>query len=151
MFSKPRPMQKSILIISLFVSSLISAQKWETDWSTAAALAKENHQNVVLVFSGSDWCAPCIKLDKNIWQSAEFQNYAKDHWTMLRADFPRKKANQLPEDQKNKNAQLAEKYNKNGYFPLVLVLDPNGNILGQTGFKNISVKEYIALLKSFEG
>lgn len=137
--------------MALFLSSFLSAQKWESNWSDAAALAKEKHQNIVLVFSGSDWCAPCIKLDKSIWQSYEFQDYAKGHWTMLRADFPRKKANQLPEEQKTKNAQLAEKYNKNGYFPLVLVLDASGNILGQTGFKNISVKEYIALLKSFEG
>jgi thioredoxin-related protein len=114
-------------------------------------MAKESNRNIVMVFSGSDWCAPCIKLDKSVWQSQEFQDFAKDHWIMLRADFPRKKANQLPEDQKMKNAQLAEKYNKNGYFPLVLVLDPNGNILGQTGYKNISVKEYMALLKSFEG
>ena len=137
--------------MTLLLSSLMMAQKWESNWSDAAALAEKKHQNVVLVFSGSDWCAPCIKLDKSIWQSSEFQDYAKDHWTMLRVDFPRKKANQLPEEQKNKNALLAEKYNKNGYFPLVLVLDPNGNILGQTGYKNISVKEYIALLKSFEG
>ncbi|MCM4171581.1 thioredoxin family protein [Arenibacter sp. TNZ] len=144
-------MKKWTLIMALLFSGLSTAQKWESDWSTAVAMAKENHQNVLLVFSGSDWCAPCIKLDKSIWQSVEFQEYAKDHWTMLRADFPRKKANQLPDAQKDKNAQLAEKYNKNGYFPLVLVLDSNGNILGQTGFKNISVKEYIALLKSFEG
>ena len=144
-------MKKWTLIMALLISSLISAQKWESDWSAAVAIAKENHRNIVLVFSGSDWCAPCIKLDKSIWQSAEFQNYAKDHWILLRADFPKKKANQLPEGQRNKNAQLAEKYNKNGYFPLVLVLDPNGNILGQTGYKNISVKEYMALLKSFEG
>ena len=144
-------MEKRILIMTLLLSSFLSAQKWESDWTAAAALAKQNHQNVLLVFSGSDWCAPCIRLDKSICQSSEFQDYAKDHWTMLRADFPRKKANQLPEDQKIKNAQLAEKYNKNGYFPLVLLLDPNGNILGQTGFKNISMQEYIALLKSFEG
>ncbi|MCK0144370.1 thioredoxin family protein [Arenibacter sp. F26102] len=144
-------MKKWTLIIALLFFGLSTAQKWESDWTAAAALAKQNHQNVLLVFSGSDWCAPCIKLDKNIWQTSEFQQYAQDHWTMLKADFPRKKANQLPDDQKNRNAQLAEKYNKKGYFPLVLLLDPNGNILGQTGFKNISVKEYIALLKSFEG
>lgn len=144
-------MKKWTLIMALLFTGISTAQKWESDWTAAAALAKQNHQNVLLVFSGSDWCAPCIKLDKSIWQSSEFQEYAQDHWTMLKADFPRKKANQLPVDQKNKNAQLAEKYNKNGYFPLVLLLDPNGNILGQTGFKNISVKEYIELLKSFEG
>ncbi len=144
-------MKKWTLVMALFLSNFLSAQKWESNWSEAAARAKQNHQNVVLVFSGSDWCAPCIKLDKSIWQSTEFQEYAKEHWILLRADFPRKKANQLSGDQRNKNTQLAEKYNKNGYFPLVLVLDANGNILGQTGYKNISVKEYIALLKSFEG
>ncbi|MBC8767324.1 thioredoxin family protein [Arenibacter sp. BSSL-BM3] len=144
-------MKKWTLIMALLFTGISTAQKWESDWTAAAALAKQNHQNVLLVFSGSDWCAPCIKLDKNIWQTSEFQQYAQDHWTMLKADFPRKKANQLPDDQKKRNAQLAEKYNKKGYFPLVLILDPNGNILGQTGFKNISVKEYIALLKSFEG
>ncbi len=137
--------------MALLCSLALTAQEWESDWQTATTLAKQNQQNILLVFSGSDWCAPCIKLDKSIWQSPIFQEYAKDHWTMLRADFPRKKANQLPDDQKNKNSQLADKYNKNGYFPLVLLLDYNGKVLGQTGYKNISPKEYIALLKSFEG
>ena len=144
-------MKKWTMIMALLCSLALTAQDWETDWQAAATLAKQNQLNILLVFSGSDWCAPCIKLDKSIWQSPEFKEYAKDHWTMLRADFPRKKANQLPDELKNKNAQLADKYNKNGYFPLVLLLDPNGQVLGQTGYKNISVKEYIALLKSFEG
>jgi hypothetical protein len=42
------------------------------------------------VFSGSDWCAPCIKLDKSIWQSTEFKEYAASNLILERADFPKK-------------------------------------------------------------
>ena len=68
---------------------------------------------------------------------------------MLKADFPKKKANKLSKEQQDKNDLLAEKYNQNGYFPLVVVLDKTGKVLGTTGYKNITPAEYIKLLSSF--
>ena len=50
------------------------------------------------------------------------QNYAKDHFVMLKADFPRKRANKLNSEQQEKNNKLAEIYNQKGYFPFVVVL-----------------------------
>lgn len=143
------------IIIALFViflgTGIIFAQDWQTDLTVTKEMARAGNKSIILVFQGSDWCAPCIKLDKQIWSSEEFQNYASDHFVMLLADFPRKKQNRLPDEQKYKNEQLAETYNPNGYFPLVVVLDKDGKLLGQTGYKNISVKEYINLLESFSG
>lgn len=138
--------------ITLFlgVSPFVFGQQWEYGWKEASKKAAENNQNIILVFSGSDWCAPCIKLEKNIWESEEFQQYAKDHWVMLRADFPRKKGNKLPEAQVAENARLAEKYNQNGFFPYVVVLNAKGEVKGTTGFKNTTPKDYIALLKDIE-
>ncbi|WP_317168747.1 thioredoxin family protein [Cyclobacterium plantarum] len=127
----------------------MSAQEWQLDLKDAQKLALETDRKIVLVFSGSDWCAPCIKLDKEIWQSADFQTYAKENYVMLRADFPRKKTNQLSEAQAIKNGELAEKYNPNGYFPLVVVLDKKAGVLGKTGYKKMSPKEYISHLNSF--
>jgi thioredoxin-related protein len=101
------------------------------------------------VFSGSDWCAPCIKLDKSIWQSAEFKDYASSNLILERADFPKKKQNQLDAGIKKQNEGLAERYNKDGIFPLVVVLDSKGEVLGKTSYKNVSPKEYIAVLNSF--
>ena len=46
--------------------------------------------------------------------------------------------------------KLAEKYNKNGIFPLVVLLDKTGKIMGMTGFKNVSAVDYIELIHSFE-
>jgi thioredoxin-related protein len=133
----------------LFVTA-IHAQKWETNFDIAKKLASEKGLNIVLVFSGSDWCAPCMKLEKTIWESRDFIDDSEKHFVLLRADFPKKKANSLSKEQQEQNEQLAETYNKQGLFPLVAVLDRNGKLLGTTGYKNISPKEYVALLHSLE-
>lgn len=136
----------------LFIGSAsIWAQEWQTDFKDAKELAKSGNKPIILVFQGSDWCAPCIKLDQQIWSSEEFKNYSSDHFVLLLADFPRKKQNKLSVEQQKKNQELAETYNRNGYFPLVVVLDEDGRVLGQTGYKKITVKEYIGLLESFKG
>lgn len=100
-------------------------------------------------FSGSDWCAPCMKLERTIWDSEEFRVYAKEHYVLVRADFPRKKSNKLSEEQEAKNAKLAEKYNSEGYFPLVVVMDKNASVLGKTGYEKLTPNEYIKHLNSF--
>ena len=129
--------------------SIAFAQQWKLDLEEAKKAAQENNSIIILVFSGSDWCAPCIKLESEIWDSDEFQAYAKDHYVMVRADFPKKKANKLSPEQEAKNAELAEKYNTNGYFPSVIVMDKNASVLGNTGYKKLTPAEYIDHLNSF--
>ena len=141
---------KTIFSLALIVVSfVVNAQNWLTDYDKAREVAKSESKPIVLVFQGSDWCAPCIKLDKEIWSSEEFKDYSKEHFVMLKADFPRRKKNTLPDSQSEHNAKLAEKYNKRGLFPFVIMLDADGNVLGETGYKKISPKEYISLLESF--
>lgn len=142
---------KKIILLSIFLSLAMSAnaQEWLTDFDEAKKIATEKKQNIILVFQGSDWCAPCIKLDKEIWSANEFKSYAKDHFVMLQADFPRKKKNKLEKTHQEKNNKLAEKYNKRGFFPHVVVLDEKGNVLGRTGYKKIGAAKYIKLLASF--
>ena len=56
--------------------------------------ANNENKNIVMVFAGSDWCAPCIKLEKYILESDDFKNYAKEHWVLLKLDFPKKEKKQ---------------------------------------------------------
>lgn len=144
-------MKKIIASIVLMIcfNSLVQAQEWYYDFNEAKEIAQKNNRNIILVFSGSDWCAPCIRLESEIWSSKKFQTYAKDHFVMVRADFPTKKANKLSKEQEKKNAQLAEKYNLEGHFPLVVVMDKNAVVLGYTGYKKVSPEEYIEILESF--
>lgn len=143
---------KKLLTIALVLgmSLNIFAQEWQLNLDKAKSIASQKNKNIILVFSGSDWCGPCIKLDKNIWATAKFQKAAEENWVLLKADFPRKKANRLSKEQTTTNEMLAEKYNPNGYFPLVLVLDDMGKVLGATGYKDFSPLEYIKHLQSFE-
>ena len=144
-------MKKTILTLLLFCSTISNtySQEWHTDFETVKKIAVKEHKAIVLVFQGSDWCAPCIKLDKNIWSSQEFISSYSEHFVLLQADFPRKKKNALSEEQAQKNKFLADTYNKNGYFPLVVVLDAKGTVLGETGYKKTTPNDYLQSLIAF--
>lgn len=144
-------MKKIIVILFvMFVSvSTTMAQEWQTDINVAKEIATKESKPIILVFQGSDWCAPCIKLDREIWSTEAFKKYAKDNYVMLKADFPRRKKNKLSEKQTKANALLAEKYNKQGFFPFVVVLDSNGKVLGESSYKKTTPENYIKELNAF--
>ncbi|SDS37626.1 Thioredoxin-related protein [Gillisia sp. Hel1_33_143] len=146
-------MRKYVIFCLLLMGTTfsINAQEWQLDLKTAEETASKDHKNIILVFQGSDWCAPCMKLEKQVWSTDEFKAYAKSNFVMLKADFPKRKKNALSEAQQAKNDKLAQKYNSEGYFPLVVILNENGKVLGKTGYKNITPSEYIKHLNSFKG
>lgn len=143
-------MKGALLLVALLVFGIdLTAQMWSADYATAQQTAAQEGKRIVLVFSGSDWCAPCIKLDREIWQDTSFQRAAAADFVFYRADFPRKKEHQLSEAVAQQNAQLADRYNARGAFPLVVVLDAEGNLLGQTGYQKITPTDYLAILEGF--
>ena len=143
-------MKKIFLFVVFFTFTYSNAQNWKTNLNEAKTEAARDNKNIILVFSGSDWCGPCIKLDKTIWQSEQFKKESQKKWVMVRADFPKKKANQLSPELTESNNQLAEKYNPNGDFPLVVLIDKNGKVIAKTGYKNLEPEEYIAQLHELE-
>ena len=122
------------------------SQNWKSNFEEAKKEATEQNKRILLVFAGSDWCGPCIKLDKNIWQSDEFKKFSDKNYVLYRADFPKKKANQLSEELKKQNEALAEKYNQDGNYPLVLLLDNKGKTIGIMGYESIGADQYIEKL-----
>ena len=137
----------SIFLLLIFFT--VNAQEWVSNFETAKEIASKENKKIILVFQGSDWCAPCIKLDKEIWSTPDFKNYAKEHFVLVKADFPRKKKNKLSEVNIANNKKLMELYNKNGYFPFVVIFDKNAKTLGNTGYKKTTPSEYIKILTSF--
>lgn len=137
------------LIVMIVNINTIIAQEWQTEINVAKEIATKESKPIILVFQGSDWCAPCIKLDREIWSTDTFKKYAKEHYVMLKADFPRRKKNKLSEKQTKANALLAEKYNKQGFFPFVVVLDSNGKVLGESSYKKTTPENYIKELNAF--
>ena len=132
----------SFIIISTSIKT-VEPNQWLTNFHQAQKKSIEEDKHILLVFQGSDWCAPCIKLEKEIWLKQEFEDYARENFVLVRADFPRRKKNALPESQTEHNASLAEKYNQKGIFPLVVILDKHGHRIGETGYKSMDVTSYI--------
>jgi len=143
-------MKIKMLILLFFIATIGYSQEWKTNFEEAKKEAMEQNKKILLVFSGSDWCAPCIKLDKNVFQSDFFKKEAKKKWVLLKADFPKKKGNQLSPELTESNKQLAEKYNKQGNFPLVILLDSNGKVIGMRGYENIDAEMYVEIINSFD-
>ena len=133
-----------LLAIYILLAFTTSAT-WLDDFSVAKKEAVEQHKLILINFSGSDWCGPCIRLRKEILESATFENYAADKLVLVRADFPRQKKNQLSSQQVKLNEALADKYNTEGKFPYTLLVDENGKILKTwDGFPGETPDQFVA-------
>ena len=122
-------MIKLFLSTTLLLSTAFTPPTWLTDLNKAEQIAKTEHKLILLNFSGSDWCIPCMKLRADIFNSDAFTQYANNNLILVNADFPRKKKDQLSKEQQKENDGLAAKYNPEGRFPFTILLDSNGNKL----------------------
>ena len=117
---------------------------WMTDFAAAQKKAKDEKKLVLMDFTGSDWCGWCIKLNKEVFSTKEFADYAKDNVVLVEVDFPRRK--QLSDDQKKANEKLQAKYGAEG-FPTIVVLNSEGKqVWKQVGYKAGGPKAWIAKL-----
>ncbi len=109
----------------------------------AKQIAQKEHKHILLNFSGSDWCGPCIRMHTEIFVSDVFKNMADTQLVLVNADFPRMKKNQLSAQQQEINNKMADQYNPQGKFPYTLLLDANGKVLKQwDGLPNESPQEF---------
>jgi thioredoxin-related protein len=121
---------------------------WYTNVEKAIAVAKEENKPVLLQFSGSDGCKYCILLNNEVLFTKEFADYAKDNLILVNLDNLRKSP-QAAEVVNYNRAQM-RKYGIQGY-PTVLLLDKDGNVVLQTGYKPGGPTAYIAHIKEAYG
>jgi len=93
---------------------------WSTDLEKAFAQAKKENKAVLVEFTGSDWCPPCIAMRKNVFSKKEFVDAASKKYILVELDFP--KGDKAIAD---KNEPYAEKYKIEG-FPTVILFDSEG-------------------------
>jgi thioredoxin-related protein len=108
--------------------SVTADTAWETNLKKAQDQAKSKNKLVFLDFTGSDWCAYCIQLDREVLSKSEFKNYASKNLVLVEVDFPRAKPQSL--ETRKQNQELAEKYQIQG-FPTIVVLNGSGQKVWQ--------------------
>ena len=138
------------LLLTLLLSTIITGKsQWLTDMGEARTEASQTHKYILLNFSGSDWCGPCIRMHKEVFDSEAFINYSSDKLILVNADFPRLRKNQLSKEQTKMNEALADQYNPGGKFPFTVLLDQNGKILQSwEGFPNFTPEQFIDQVNS---
>jgi len=116
------------------------------DWLQSQSSTTE--RNILIVFSGSDWCKPCIQLDKEILQSADFLSFQEDHLVLYKADFPYQKKNQVSRNQQLMNEKLAEAFNPKGAFPNAVLLNSDLELINSIPYRSgMQPEEFINQIK----
>jgi len=138
------------LLLIFFAIILTPNPVWMGDFEQAKTEAAKSHKLILINFSGSDWCGPCIRERKEILETETFENFASQNLVLVRADFPRQKKNQLSKDQQKLNDALADKYNADGKFPYTLLVDTNGKVLKiWDGFPDESPEAFVSQINDF--
>ena len=121
--------------------------QWQTDVPKAQAQAKTEKKLVMLDFTGSDWCGWCIKLNKEVFNTQEFIDYAAKNIVPVEIDFPNKKKQSA--ELKKANDALQKKYGIRGY-PTIVVLNGDGKKVGELGYMKGGPKAFIAELEKLK-
>ena len=114
----------------------------------ALAKAKEEGKLVYACFSGSDWCGWCKRLEKEVFADPLFVAGTKDDYVLVFIDDPSDR-NLLSDHAKAENKKLIKKYEIEG-FPTALILDGDGNKVGETGYRDGGAAKYIEHLKELK-
>jgi|SRR5690606_32405120 len=121
------------------------AQEWNTDLESAKREAARNGRKVLLYFSAAERCTPCQDLEQNVMSSVEFTTYAAKHFVLVKPVFD----DTAPMIEKAENLLIVEKYNKDGFFPWVVILDASGKVINKVGqYNNESPIQYLKRLES---
>ncbi len=112
---------------------------WLTDYEKAVQLSRAASKPIVLFFTGSDWCGWCNKLEKEALDTEEFANSAADSLIFVKINFPMK--SKLDSKTAQQNETLQKKFGVRS-FPSVIVVDPEQQALGVTGYRAGGGKQY---------
>jgi thioredoxin-related protein len=136
----------SIAVVACVVSPAFAAKDgWLENFEQAKAQAKAENKNILLDFTGSDWCGWCKKLDAEVFSQKEFKEYASKHFVLVEVDFPQ--GFNLAPAVKKQNESLATDFKIRGY-PTIILTSPAGKKMGELGYVPGGPKAFIKALEA---
>ena len=123
-----------------FTAQAAAAEGWMSDWEKAKATASESKRDLLVDFTGSDWCGWCIKLREEVFSKPEFEPVSKD-FVFVEIDFPKDKS-KLSEETQKQNATLQTEFAVRG-FPTIVLCDASGRPYARTGYLPGGAASYV--------
>jgi len=118
------------------------APVWYDDFDKAVEAAKAQKKNLLVDFTGSDWCGWCIKLHKEVFDHAEFLEPVQKSFILVALDFPRGDEAKAKVPNPERNEALQQKHAVRG-FPTILLMTPEGEVFGRTGYREGGPAKYM--------
>ena len=111
----------------------------------AMPLAQEEGRDIMLEFTGKEWCPPCIHLRTKILETAEFEKAVGDKYVLVEVVFPRlpSAVAAIPEEQRNANEKLLTHHRIETGLPTVLLLDAQGYPYAQVAGARRTTADYL--------
>ncbi|MEO0651634.1 MAG: thioredoxin family protein [Planctomycetota bacterium] len=122
-----------------------SGDEWFADYDEALAAAKEQEKDLLVDFTGSDWCGWCIKLDNEVFSHDEFLTGVADDFVLVKLDFPRSEEVRAKVPNPERNQELSDAWGIGG-FPTVMLVNTDGQPFAQTGYRPGGPVDYVAFL-----
>ena len=122
-----------------------AGEGWLVDFAQAKELAAKENKDILIEFTGSDWCPPCKALQKNVLSQDIFKREAPKQFILLLLDNPRDKSHQSEEEQAQYK-RLADEFQVTG-VPTVFLADAAGRPYSkQVGYSGEKAPQYVANL-----
>jgi thioredoxin-related protein len=138
-----------LLLSAQASSEIFSKNDWQYNLEAAKKLAKKQDKNILIYFTGSDWCPPCKMLKNDLFDTSAF-NEASENYILVYVDMPRNQ-DLLSSNQMKHNKEVVAQHNKKGVFPLLKVLNGNGKSLDEySGYAmNGDVRYHLKLINKY--
>jgi protein disulfide-isomerase len=137
----------SLCLTALVATTAFAAElQWETDFEKAKQRAEQENKEILINFTGSDWCGWCKRLDREVFSTQTFADFAARELILLKVDFP--KYSQISREQQEANDRLARKYGVTG-FPAIYLVDGRAKVLLRTGYRRGGSENYIDHLSRY--
>lgn len=121
---------------------------WETDFGSALDQARARKCRILILYTGSDWCPWCKKMDAEVYSRPEFAKYSHEKFVLLKLDYLRHTP--MTDAAKAQNSDMLQRYHVNGY-PNLVIVDMNGKALGRlTGYYEGGPDHFIHMIQAFE-
>ncbi len=119
------------------------AEGWVTDFAAAKKQAAEEKKDLLLDFTGSDWCGWCIRLRNEVFDQSAFKEGTRGSFVLVELDYPQQK--ELPAALKEQNDALAKTFQVEGY-PTIFLCDAQGRPYAKTGYLEGGPEKYVGEL-----
>ena len=143
-FSTPRLVLLTLMLLICFGTTSTFSAEWTEDINAAIEQAAGDDKDLMILYTGSDWCPPCKLLENEVLSQKEFHFEIDPHYVLVKLDFPKL----VEQDPKiaERNTEWLKRFGIEGY-PTIVLTDVSLKPYAFLGYEEGGFQNYLALVE----